>query len=211
MMSDTFLQLFLLANVFFMGVLTTIAIRHAYAHFRPHSHDAEKSHHLPAAVKSPLPPEIKEKLLQESQAKFQTALDRSAEELLHDLKATSVEMNKQLEKLGSEVAERETKHYEAILEELRKQTEAALNNTQTEMSGHHEELKTKLSEKVAAEQQRLIQQIDTKLADAVASFLEETLQHNVDLGSQSSYLTAMLEEHKDDFKREVADEAPVAK
>jgi len=41
----------------------------------------------------------------------------------------------------------------------------------------------------------------------VASFLTETLQHNVDLGAQSAYLTAMLEEHKADFAKEVADES----
>ena len=58
-----------------------------------------------------------------------------------------------------------------------------------------------------AEKQRLLQQIDTKLADAVASFLMETLQHNVDLGAQSAYLTAMLEEHKTDFAKELSDES----
>jgi hypothetical protein len=37
----------------------------------------------------------------------------------------------------------------------------------------------------------------------VASFLNETLQHNVDLGGQTEYLLSMLEEHKADFIREV--------
>ena len=54
----------------------------------------------------------------------------------------------------------------------------------------------------------MIQQIDTRLAEAVTSFLIETLQHNVDLGAQSAYLTAQLEEHKADFIKEVADETP---
>jgi hypothetical protein len=48
--------------------------------------------------------------------------------------------------------------------------------------------------------------MDTKLADAVTSFLMETLQHNVDLGAQSAYLTAMLDEHKDELVKGVKHE-----
>jgi hypothetical protein len=61
-------------------------------------------------------------------------------------------------------------------------------------------------EEVAAERQALIQQMETKLADGVASFLTETLQHNVDLGAQTAYLTAMLEEHKDELTKGLKDE-----
>jgi hypothetical protein len=45
------------------------------------------------------------------------------------------------------------------------------------------------------------------LADAVASFLIETMQHNVDLGAQSTYLTTMLEEHKTELTKGIIDEA----
>ena len=58
----------------------------------------------------------------------------------------------------------------------------------------------------AAEKQQLIAQIDTKLADAVTSFLVETLGHNVDLGAQSDYLISVLDEHKAEFTKRVTDE-----
>ena len=52
--------------------------------------------------------------------------------------------------------------------------------------------------------EQIIGQLDTKIADGIASFLVETLQHNVDLGAQTAYLTAQLEEHKADLIREIA-------
>jgi F0F1-type ATP synthase membrane subunit b/b' len=79
------------------------------------------------------------------------------------------------------------------------------------MEKHKGELKAKMEQEIAAEKQRLVRQIDAKLADAVGSFLLETLRHNVDLGSQKDYLVAMLEEHKADFIKEVGDETPAAK
>ena len=57
-----------------------------------------------------------------------------------------------------------------------------------------------------AQKAQLIAQIDTKLADSVVAFLVETLQHDVDLGAQTQYLTKMLDEHKADFSGKVKDE-----
>ena len=103
------------------------------------------------------------------------------------------------------------------LDALRQQTEANINGAQTEITKHQTDLKTridakqaeleaKMVEEVNAEKQILVQQIETKLSDAVASFLTETLQHNIDLGAQSSYLTTMLEEHKDELLKGISDE-----
>lgn len=210
---NTFLQIFLLINVFLMGMLATVAIRHAYAHFRPHSHDAEKKPR-PPAPKAHLSPEVKAKLLEDARIKFQAELEHSASDLQRELQTTTGQLNKQLEKLGTEIVSDEMKRYHASIDQMRQQANTALSGAQSSIAVHQAELEAKLAERqteleaklaeqIAGEQQRLIQQIDTKLADAVASFLSEALQHNVDLGAQSPYLTALLEEHKADFKREV--------
>jgi len=75
------------------------------------------------------------------------------------------------------------------------------------MAKKQAELEAKLKEEIAAEKKQLVQQLDTKLSDAVASFLLETMQHEVDLGSQSAYLTKMLDEHKAELIKELMDEA----
>ena len=214
---STFLQIFLLINILLIGALATVAIQHALAHFRPHSHDLEKPH---AAAQQPpqLPPAVKARLLAAAEHRFQTALEHSADQLERNLQTTTSQLNKQLEKLGSEIINDEMKRYRTSLDELRARTEISIGSAQTEIAQHQDDLKqklaehqaqleAKLTEDVAAEKQRLIQQMDTKLADAVASFLLETLPHNVDLGAQSAYLTAMLDEHKAEITKGVVDEA----
>ena len=219
-MNTIFLQLFLLFNVFLIGILAAVAFRHAYAHFK--QQPEEKPRLIAAPAQIHLPPAVRQRIIEETEENFMSQLNQSVAELQRDLKATSTTLNNQLQQLGSEVAISERGRYYNTLEDLRRRTEAALNAAQNELNDHQTELKTKMQEALAAEQQRqiqelagekerLIKQIDTKLADAVGTFLTETLQHNVDLGAQAAYLTAILEEHKDDFKREVQDEAPTAK
>jgi hypothetical protein len=209
MKSSTFLTLFLYFDTFVMGALAAVAIRHAYAHFRPH--EPEKHHPASAAQNGHLPPEVRQHLLEAAQTKFQAVLDRSAVELEKDLTMTSLNMNKRLDKLGEEVVGREMQRYHEQLEELRKKTDAITQSAQAEVDTHQTDLKAKLEVEMEAEKQHLLQQIDTKLADAVASFLTETLQHNVDLGAPSAYLVSVLEEHKADFTKEVADENQTTK
>lgn len=206
------LQLFLLVNVFFVGVITTIAVQHAMAHFRPHPHPEEapakeKPANPASAPGGHLPAEVKQRLLQQSEASFQAVLTKTTGELQHDLESTAVQLNKVVQKIGSDVVNTEMERYRTQLEQIRQQAENAITGAQSEIGQHQAALTaeieaqraamtTKMAEEIAAEKQRLVAEIDAVLADAVASFLMETLQHNVDLGAQSSYLTAMLEEHK---------------
>ena len=214
-MNTTFLQIFLLINMFIAGALAATAIRHAYAHFKPHK-EAEKPPR-PTAQVVHLPQEIKERLIKSSEAHFQTILNNSAEALQHDLKVTTAQLNKQLEKLGTDIAVHEMKRYHENLEQLRQQTESSISDAQLEITKHQAEIKAKLSERqteleaklneeILAEKKIRLQQIDTKLADAVSSFIVETLQHNVDLGAQGEYLTTMLEEHKAELIKEINNE-----
>jgi hypothetical protein len=215
-MNPTFLQIFLFINIFLIGALVAVAVQHAYAHFKPHPHDVEKPR--PTTQPVHLPPSVRERLLQSAEGKFQAMLDRSADQLEHNLQTTAIQLNKQLEKLGAEIISDEMKRYREGLDELRARTEITIGSAQTEIAQHQADLTTKLAERqveleakladdMAAEKQHLVQQIDTRLADGVASFLLETLQHNVDLGAQSAYLTAMLDEHKTELVKGVTDEA----
>lgn len=218
MSEATFLQLFLLLNVFIIGVLVTIAVRHAFAHFRPAVQPPEAEHVRPANTSVHLSPVAKGRLLRTAQSRYQIVLERSALELQRDLKTTAAQLNKKLEKLGNDIVSSETSHYHHALDELREQAELVLASTQTAMATQQSELKEKvaarqaeleeaLTDEMAAEKQHLIEQMDTKLADAIASFLTETLGHNVDLGAQTAYLVATLEEHKDELKNGVGREA----
>lgn len=208
MTAITLLQAFLIVDVFFAGVVASIAVRHAYAHFRPAPPEPQKPH-LPVA-NDHLPAAVKERMFQTSQAHFQAVLDHSAAKLQGDLQATAEQINNNVSHLAREIVGNELENYRKELAQLRKQAETDLNGISKEVAEHQAELKAKLAEEMKAEKQWLVQQIDTKLADAVGSFLVDTLQHNVDLGAQAAYLTAVLEEHKADFIKEVADESQTA-
>lgn len=211
---DLFLQIFLMINIFLIGAFTATALRHGWAHLHPHPD--EKPQHLALPVVK-LPTEVREHLLEKAQANFQTVLNHSNAELERDLKDTVALLNSKLEKMGAEIVGDEMKRYRMDLDALRKQTEANISGAQTEITKHQTDLKSridakqaeleaKMNEEVAAEKQVLIAQIDTKLSDAVASFLTETLQHNVDLGAQNAYLISTLEEHKAELTKDINDE-----
>lgn len=199
------LQAFLYVNFFLIGAMVVLAVQHAYAHFRPHEHDAEHHHAQPEG--GHLPPAVRQQLLEDAQKDFERVLKRSATELQTDLASSSESIRKQVDTFSNDVIKQELVNYRAKIAELEKQTETVVNGMHQEISSHQEDLKAKLTESIEAEKQRLVQQIDTKLADAVASFLSETLQHNVDLGAQSPYLMSVLEEHKAELAKEVAGEA----
>lgn len=214
-MNILFLQIFLVVTVFLAGILATIAAYHALAHFRPRVEE-KKPHPVDQAVH--LPADVRRKLLEVAQSNFQKVLDHSASELEQDLKSTAEKLTSRLDRLGIELVSSEMERYKTSLETLRQQTEATVANGNADIAAHQSDIQTKLTarqaaleaklaEEIASEKQHLLEQIDTKLADAVASFLIETLQHNVDLGAQSAYLTSMLEEHKAEFAKGMNDEA----
>ena len=199
----TFLTIFLIVNAFIVGGLLTLAIQHAYAHFRPHKEEKKSA---PVDHSTHLPVAIREQLLANAQKKYQIMLDQSALDLQKDLGSTAHVLTTQLHKIGGKIVNDELDQYKNVLRDMHVQADDAINGGRKDIEAYQAEMKTKLSDEMVAEKARLITQIDTKLSDAVMSFLIETLQHDVDLGAQSAYLTKTLEQHKEEFKKGVRDE-----
>jgi hypothetical protein len=199
-----FLQIFILVDVLIIGLLAPAIYRHARAHFEPEKH----AHQEPTDMT--LPQATKERLLKDSETKFETTVTHAISQLQHNLQTTTDDINNLIKKLAVEVVSKELEQYRDGLAKLHTEAQKDLGGFKQVMDGHEAEMKAKLAEEMTVEKQRLVKQIDTKLGDAVSSFLLETLQHNVDLGSQSTYLMAVLEEHKAEFAKEVGDETPAA-
>lgn len=205
MSGETWLQIFIYLQVFIIGALAVVAFRHGRAHYRP-----DRQIDLAALPPPPeLPPEVKRRLMEASEAQFQLVLKHTAEQLNSDLRGSSVQINHLVNNLAAEIVSGELEHYRIELGRLRNQASTQMGAIRAEVDKHKAAIEAKMDQEVAAERQRLIQQIDTKLGDAVASFLTETLQHNVDLGGQTAYLVGLLEEHKADFIKEVKEDDPV--
>lgn len=198
---------FLIITCVAIGAFFVLAVQHGLAHFRPLEHDAE---HVPAHPTTPqgghLPPAVREQLLEDARKDFEKVLRQSALELAQDLQNTATEIKQKVQELGTDAVAKELENYRAKIAELQQQTETTIGTMHQDITSHQEELKTKMTETLEAEKQRMITQMDTKLADAVTSFLTETLQHDVDLGAQTTYLTKMLEEHKAELTKGVTGE-----
>lgn len=202
----TFVQIFLVVDVFFIGALSAIGYRHAMMHFRPEKHIPEHDKDPVIVPDIALPAATKERLVQETVAQYQKVLVGSADDLQGDLKLTSEKINDLLERLAAEIVGNELERYRVELNRLHTQVAADMSGIKKQMEGSEAEIKAQYTAAYELEKQNLLKKIDARLGDAVGSFLLETLQHNVDLGAQEAYIMAMLEEHKDDFKRAVSDE-----
>ena len=201
------LEVFLLVDVFFVGVIAATAVRHARAHF------SEKAEPVQARALQPttitpidLPLRERERLVSETQTRFEEAVNASTAQLHQSLGMTATQLDELLKHLGAEIVSNELERYRVELSQLRQQAQTDMGAIKTEISGRQAELEKQAADELAAEKQHVLKQIDTKLGDAVSSFLVETLQHNSDLGAQETYLRTLLEEHKADFTREVDDE-----
>ena len=190
----TFLQIFLIIDVFIIGVLTPIAVRHGREHYRPVK---------PEPPKPQLPGTVKERMLLASEEQFKSVLQKTVGHLEQDLESTTDQINHLIKEFAGEIVGDELERYRSELTKLHLQAQTDMSGISKQLNDHKAELQAKLAAEMELEKQALIRQIDVKLGDAVGSFLVETLQHNVDLGNQSEFLVAMLEEHKDVFKQEV--------
>lgn len=212
---DNYFVIFLLINALFIGVIGTLALQHAMAHFKPEKKSRRKADpkqhlHIPNA--------LRQQLLEQSEKEFQSVLNRSAKELEHDLNIVIERIDKQVEKFSTEIVKDETKRYRDSLDGLRKQTESSMLNAEVEISKHQiaveekiaqrkKELEDKLTKDIKTEKDRRINQINNSLSDALTSFLLETLGHNVDLGAQSDYLIKTLEANKAELIKGISNEA----
>jgi hypothetical protein len=209
MSSETVIQIFLYLQVFVIGGLALLALQYARAHYWTPKPDTDAEDDVARPLNVALPDSVKQRLLEESEARFEAVVNRSSSRLQHDLETSGAQIKDLVHRIAVEIVADEMERYRAELGSLRSQASAEMGGIREEVAKHQAELKARMAEEITAEKQKIIHQIDTKLADAVASFLTETLEHNVDLGNQSEYLLAMLEEHKAEFIKGVADELPV--
>jgi hypothetical protein len=201
MTTSTLLQILLFLQIFVLGVIAAAAVQYWRRHKAAAAH--ETAGRRPVEAEEGLSPAVKQRLIDESELKIQNSLNHTVTKLDHDLESSAIQINQLVNRLASDIVAGEMERYRMQLGKLHEHASTEMGTIRTEIAKHEDELKARIAQELAIEKQRLIKQLDTKLADAVASFLNETLQHNVDLGNQTAYLISMLEEHKAEFIKEV--------
>lgn len=208
-----FLEAFLVVNAFVLGVVVTLAIQYGLAHRR-----SQKTPTKAAQNNAPVPAAVRERIAKQAEENFQGIVNRSALQLGRDLGDTGTQLNKLLEKFGSEVLDDEMRLFRANVAEIRAATQGSLAGAQDQitqqqtailqslatrqadldakLAQRQTELETELEQSFATQKDDLTKRLNEKLNDGVLAFLLETLGHDVDLGAQADYLIATLEANK---------------
>jgi GTPase involved in cell partitioning and DNA repair len=141
----------------------------------------------------------------EKQARTQllTAAKDAAKRLQDSLNNSVDQIASNINDMTSTQLSQEFEKYQVSLQALRDQSITEFNKIQKELDTRKAELLEHLEREVTKEQARRVDQFNTKLNDVVASYLTETLGTQIDLGAQSAYLFAALEQHKEDIKKDI--------
>lgn len=190
------LLIILTVNVFLIGVGATVAGRYAWLHFHPHP---EVKHARAAEKAVRLSAKTREELIKEAEATYRAVLEKTTLQLVGDLEKTTARLNSSLSNLGDKIINDEISKFQKGLEQIQANVATTSAKGVADITLLADEMKQKMQAEVEHEKEQLLAQVDTKLADSVVAFLLETLQHEVDLGAQTAYLTKQLEEHKDEF------------
>lgn len=199
---DIFLQIFLLANVLLIGIGISFGIYYTVVHLK-HPKDKDE---LEAEKAVKLSSKAREELIQQAEETYRQILENTSTRLIIDLEKTAQKLNSELDISGEKIIHDQMEQYKAQLSEIQKTTTVTSDTAVQEVTAYKDELQKKMQADIEAEKAKLIQQLDTRLADSVLAFLVETLQHDIDLGAQTRYLKQTLEEHKEEFKGKVNDE-----
>jgi hypothetical protein len=213
----SFLEIFLVVNAFIIGVVVTLAVEYGLEHRRNKKQPATSR----STQSAPVPQAVRERIAKQAEANFQGIVNRSGLQLQHDLSATGTQLNKLLEKFGSEVLDEEVRLFRKNVADIRATTQGTLSGAQDEistqqvailkslatrqaeldakLSQRQTELEAELEQSFQTQKDTLTSHLNAKLNDAVLAFLLETLGHEVDLGAQSDYLIATLEANKHDL------------
>ncbi len=208
-----YLQLFLGLNAFVLGVVATWAYTHWHKHIRP-TNAPKEVENATAHTELELPEGFKEELLRASARDLGATLRSTRAHFEEDLDKTASHLNGMLEKFGSDIVNDEMNLFQTRIKEIREATATKIDTVQNQTAEHQQqleaaiearriELEQALEAEITAEKARVLSVLDTKLSNAMTSFLLEALESEVDLGAQTPHLIAELEAHKDELKKEV--------
>lgn len=129
--------------------------------------------------------------------------DEAAKRLRQSLESTVDQVAADINDLTSMQLSQEFEKYQVSLQALRDQSITEFTKLQKELEQEKARLIEHMDRTVAKERAQRMDQFNSRLNDVVSSYLSECLGNQVDLGAQSTYIFAVLQQHKDDIKRDV--------
>lgn len=142
-------------------------------------------------------------ILDDAKDDLHGAIDRSTELLQASLATTIKGLNEKVEEMSTATLSQEFTKYEASLEALREETIQEFSSLQKQLDARRDELTVELEKVVAKDRAERVDAFNARINDVVSSYLVEAMSKGIDLGSQSKYIIATLEAHKEDIKKDI--------
>ena len=142
------------------------------------------------------------KIINEEFSRYKNDLAKIHRESADMLQSTSKDIAKQSIDMRNNLITKQN-IVELRLNEQQARLEKQLLDQQQNSVARQAALDLEIDKIAATKQQQRLQQIDTRLNDAVTSFLIENLGADVDLGAQLPHLLNTLEQNKEDIKKEL--------
>lgn len=136
-------------------------------------------------------------------ASVASALEEVGTVFSRDLATTTLKITQQMEAGASQLIEQELGQYRETLANLRESATAAFGQINDAIDKQKATLTADLEAEIQKQKETMIIKFEAKISDVVSAYLVESLGNDVDLGAQSQYLFKMLEEHKDELKKEI--------
>lgn len=185
---NLWLQLFILANVFLVGVVGTVAVMHYRAHLRPEEPTKKKA--LPM-----LPLDTRQRLIEEAEDDYAKVLHKSTVAFEKDLESTSTHLSEQLAKIGTAIVNDEMTRYKSELAQIRDETAKKIGSSSAEIETHQTELRSQLTERQAEMDAKLAEhqtELEQKLAERTAELEREFAELQARYAKKQAELEAQL-------------------
>ena len=185
------LQLFILLNVFLVGVVGTIAVMHYRRHLRPE--EPAKKKPLPM-----LPLETRQRLIEEAEDDYAKVLHKSTEAFEKDLESTSSHLSEQLSKIGTSIVNDEMSRYKSELSAMRDEAAKKIGSSGAEIESHQQELRAQVAERQA--------EMDKKLAEHQAELEQKLAERTHELEQEFAELQARYSKRQADLEAQLVEQ-----
>ncbi len=172
-------------------------------HAKLHQAAMPKKYEVDADIAKVFSKEEREAIKEKIEAQLERVVKKSTKELHASLLNTANEISAKTNDTVTNLIEKETTAYKNDLESVRSQMLDDAKRLQGSIAAQEKQLKSDL--KIAIERDRQVQldAFEQRLSDIVSSYIIESLDKSVDLGSQMKYIIASLEANKNEIKKDI--------
>ena len=158
-----------------------------------------------------------DKDLTKLQTKLSGDLTAASDKLAGDVTEASTTLRQTIDRASSaleknigdttdQLMQDELEAYRSLLADARKLMEEKLTGVQGAMEEQRKKVEEEVRQEIREEKADLMAKFDTKLAEVLSAYLVESLGQQVDLGAQTKYIFASLNEHKKQLKEDILSE-----